>query len=226
MPDFDSFMAGAPLALPLSDEPSMMEAFHADPDAAPLMTQSGRIEIFSELVASTGLPGHPAWLAPAEWLGASLSDTHGFQLVANQPRGKLHSQLDFGATSMAGKIAGREVARMNEEDARALGICKGDIITISNARGATLAAAEPSPDVMPRVIQLSTGAWYAPRRIEGVGIACVNGNPNAVTADRPTSRFSQGCSGQLSLVSVGKYQGQAPAAIRHEDLLPGRPART
>lgn len=221
-PEFDSFMAGAPLELPVSDAPSMMEAFHADPVAHALATETGRIEIFSNRVAASGLPGHPAWIEPKEWLGAELARTHPFQLVANQPKGKLHSQLDFGATSMAGKIDGREVARMNEDDARPLDIQAGDTIIIWNARGATIAAAEPSGNVMPSVIQLSTGAWYAPREIDGKGIACVNGNPNAVTADRPASRFSQGCSGQLCLVSVEKYQGQVPVAVRHEDLVPGR----
>lgn len=222
VPDFDSFMEGTPLALPTSEAPSMMEAFHADPEANALATETGRIQVFSTLVASTGLPGHPAWIEPAEWLGAELAKTHPFQLIANQPKGKLHSQLDFGATSMSGKIAGREVARMNEDDARALGIGEGDMILISNARGATIAAAQPSEKVMPSVIQLSTGAWYAPREIEGRGIVCVNGNPNAVTADRPASCFSQGCAGQLCLVSVEKYQGDAPAAMRHEDMLMGR----
>lgn len=223
-PDFDSLMQDPPLALPTSDAPSMMEAFHADPVANPLATETGRIQIFSELVASTGLPGHPAWIEPAEWLGAELAKTHPFQLVANQPKGKLHSQLDFGATSMSGKIAGREVARMNLGDARALGIGEGDMIVISNARGATIAAAMPSDKVMPSVIQLSTGAWYAPREIEGHGVVCVNGNPNAVTADRPASGFSQGCAGQLCLVSVERYKGDAPVAVRHEDMLAGRSA--
>lgn len=110
-PDFDSLMEGGPLALPVSDTPSMMEAFLVDPDKKPLNTETGRILFYSNAVASSGLPGHPAWIEPEEWLGGALAQTHPFQLLANQPFGKLHSQLDFGATSMAGKIDGREVAR-------------------------------------------------------------------------------------------------------------------
>lgn len=219
-PDFDTFMAGTPLNLPMSDAPSMMESFHADPVANALTTDSGRIQLFSGLVASSGLPGHPAWIPPAEWLGADLAKTHPFQLVANQPKGKLHSQLDFGPTSMAAKVEGREVARMNPDDAATLAIQAGDTLVISNARGATLAVAQPSPDVSPSVIQLSTGAWYAPRDVGAAGKTCVNGNPNAVTADRPASGFSQGCAGQLCLVSVEKLTGPSPDVVPHQDLLP------
>ena len=35
------------------------------------------------------------------------------QLVANQPATRLHSQLDFGATSLASKIGGREPVRIH-----------------------------------------------------------------------------------------------------------------
>lgn len=219
VPDFDTFMDGAPLPLPVTDAPSMMEAFHADPQANPLPTESGRIQLCSDLVARAGLPAHPAWVEPKEWLGGAMATRHPFQLVSNQPKGKLHSQLDFGEASMAGKVEGREVARMNDGDAERLGITAGDVIRIWNDRGATLASAGLSPEVSPSVIQLSTGAWYAPGELAGKGWACLNGNPNAVTADRATSAFSQGCAGQLCLVSLEKVEGTAPAAIPHERIL-------
>ncbi|WP_108261230.1 molybdopterin-dependent oxidoreductase [Mangrovicoccus ximenensis] len=115
-PDFAEFMEGGILELPVTDAPSRLALFHADPDAHPLETPSGKMEIYCEAVEAAGLPGHPAWMPPEEWLGADLAAVHPFQLVANQPRGKLHSQLDFGAASMATKRGGREVARMNPAD--------------------------------------------------------------------------------------------------------------
>ncbi len=48
--------------------------FRADPVAFPLGTPSGRIEIYSERIASFGYddcPGHPVWQEPAEWLGVA-----------------------------------------------------------------------------------------------------------------------------------------------------------
>jgi biotin/methionine sulfoxide reductase len=219
LPDFDAFMHGEPVVLPLTDGPGMMDAFHADPEASPLKTASGRIQIYSDLVASSGLPGHPAWLEPKEWLGRSNDLKHPFQLIANQPKGRLHSQLDFGPVSMAEKINGREVVRINTADALRLGIAKGDVVKIWNARGIVLAAACPSDAVLPSVLQLSTGAWFAPRALSDGTIACVNGNPNAVTSDQPASAFSQGCSGQLCMVSIENPDCVVPDVVPHGETI-------
>lgn len=219
-PDFDSLMAGALVDLPLSDDPGAFARFNQDPVAHPLPTPSGRIEIWSDRVAASGLPGHPAWLAPQEWLGAPLARDYPFQLVSNQPRGRLHSQLDFGAHSMSTKQAGREVARMNPADAQTLGIAEGDVIRVFNARGGLLAGVATDAGIAPGILQLSTGSWYAPVDLPGVGLTCVNGNPNAVTADRGTSALSNGCSGQLCLVAVERWTGEVPPAVPHAENLP------
>ena len=64
VPDFDTFWSAGALKLPASPRPVvMLEAFRADPVANPLKTPSGRIELFSEKVASFGYddcPGYPA----------------------------------------------------------------------------------------------------------------------------------------------------------------------
>lgn len=218
-PDFETFMAGEVVDLPVSDAPSRMERFHLDPIANPLETKSGKIEIWSDDVAASGLPPHPAWVEPDEWLGGALAASHPFQLVANQPKGKLHSQLDFGRTSMSGKSNGRDVARLNADDASRLGIGAGDVIRIWNGRGGLLAVAAPDAGVMPSVIQLSTGAWYAPVELPGYGLTCVNGNPNAVTSDAGASGLSQGCTGQLCLVSAEKFAGEPPPPIAHDNMM-------
>ncbi|MDD9721893.1 molybdopterin-dependent oxidoreductase [Sulfitobacter sp. PR48] len=219
-PNFADFMTGGPLKLPVSKTPGMMEAFHRNPETNALTTDSGLIELYSEKVAASGLPGHPAWIEPREWLGGTGAEARPFQLIANQPIGKLHSQLDFGPTSMSHKVDGREVARLNDRDANRLGIAQGDVVKIWNDRGATLAVASPDPGVASGVIQLSTGAWYAPRHLEGHGLVCLNGNPNAVTSDRGASPFSQGCSGQTALVSVSRIEGPVPAVVPHKEILP------
>jgi biotin/methionine sulfoxide reductase len=219
-PDYEAFRQGMVLPLPLREAEGLLRRFHRDPQAHPLATPSGRIEIWSNTAAAAGLPGHPAWLPGQEWLGAAGAALHPFQLIANQPATRLHSQLDFGATSMAAKQDGREVARLNSDDAVRLGIASGDVIRIWNGRGALLAAAALSPAIRPGVVQLPTGAWHAPVDLPGLGWVCVNGNPNAVTSDRPASGLSQGCTGQLALVSVEKLAGEAPAPVPHHHILP------
>jgi biotin/methionine sulfoxide reductase len=190
-----------------------MRAFRLDPDAAPLPTPSGRVEIFSATIAGYGYadcPGHPVWLAPEDGAGSAVLTRFPLQLVSNQPATRLHSQLDFGACSQASKIRGREPVRLHPEDAAVRGIADGDIVRLFNDRGACLAAAVISDAVRPGVLQLSTGAWYDPEAPEEDGSLCVHGNPNVLTRDIGTSSLAQGCSGQLTCVQLERFTGNLP----------------
>ena len=212
VPGFDEFWAGQGLELPVASEPQVAFAdFRADPEGHPLTTPTGKIEIFSATIDSFGYPdcpGHPVWLEPDEWLGSPAAERFGLQLVANQPRTRLHSQLDVGAYSQSVKIAGREPVRLNPGDAAARGLHDGDLLRIFNDRGACLAGLTVDEAVRPGVAQLSTGAWYDPD--PDVPSFCRHGNPNVLTADRPSSTLSQGCTGQLALVEIEPYHGVPP----------------
>jgi biotin/methionine sulfoxide reductase len=212
VPDFDEFWASEGLELPVAGEPQVAFAdFRADPGAHPLTTPSGKIEIFSQTIDSFGYPdcpGHPVWLEPDEWLGAPAARRFGLQLVANQPRSRLHSQLDVGAHSQSVKVAGREPVRLHPADAAARGLRDGDLVRIFNDRGACLAGLAVDDAIRPGVAQLSTGAWYDPDPADPA--FCRHGNPNVLTADRPSSTLSQGCAGQLSLVEIEPCRGVPP----------------
>src|SRR5205814_6191459 len=104
------------------------------------------------------------------------------------PISRLHSQLDFGATSLAAKIRDREPVRIHPEDAAARGIRDGDVVRLYNDRGACLAGAVLSDALRPGVVQLSTGAWYDPEDTSSEKPLCVHGNPNVVTRDAGTSK--------------------------------------
>ncbi len=71
----------------------------------------------------------------AKWLGSAAARRFGLQLVANQPKARLHSQLDIGAHSRSVKVAGREPVRMNPGDAEAHGLRDGALVRIFNDRG-------------------------------------------------------------------------------------------
>src|SRR5262249_47949184 len=119
--DFDDFWHIGELELPtLTSDGGIVRAFRRDPDAAPLPTPSGKIEIWSATIASFGYadcPGHPMWLPPSEGVGSPTAARFPLQLIANQPASRLHSQLDFGATSQAAKVSGREPVRIHPQDA-------------------------------------------------------------------------------------------------------------
>jgi biotin/methionine sulfoxide reductase len=146
-------------------------------------------------------------------------DRFPLQLVANQPATRLHSQLDFGATSLASKIKGREPVRIHPQDAAARGIRGGDIVRLYNDRGACLAAAVLSAALRPGVLQISTGAWYDPEDPTTEEPLCVHGNPNVLTRDAGTSRLAQGCTGQLTLVEIERFD-RTPPAIKAFDPPP------
>ncbi|MBF6193730.1 molybdopterin guanine dinucleotide-containing S/N-oxide reductase [Nocardia sp. CDC186] len=208
-PDFDLFWSGEAIELPVPDPRQVLAAdFRADPDRYPLATPSGKIEIFSTTIDGFGYadcPPHPVWLEPEEWLGGRVAQRFPVQLVANQPRTKLHSQLDVGAYSQSVKISGREPIRMHPADAGARGLCAGDIVRVFNDRGSCLAGLVVDEGVRPGVAQLSTGAWYDPDPADPA--FCRHGNPNVLIADRPSSTLSQGCAGQLTMVQIERYAG-------------------
>jgi biotin/methionine sulfoxide reductase len=119
IPTFDQFRSQQWFKL---EDPSqsiiMLSDFRADPVAHPLTTPSGKIEIFSRKVADFGYddcPGHPVWQEPYEWLGNA--GRYPLHLISNQPKDKLHSQLDHGSVSKAKKVAGREPLHIQPEDA-------------------------------------------------------------------------------------------------------------
>lgn len=209
-PDFEAFWQRGELALPSApDDGGFLRAFRNDPTGNRLPTPSGKIEISSETIAGFGYddcPAHPAWLPSTEPPDAR----HPLTLIANQPATRLHSQLDFGAYSQSKKIAGREPVRLNPADAQHRGIADGDIVRLFNDRGACLAAAVVSDDVMQGVVQLSTGAWYDPEPGAAGEPPCVHGNPNVLTRDIGTSRLAQGCCGQVTVVECEKYRGELP----------------
>lgn len=214
LPDFESFWKTGIVTLPEPQEQKpLLAGFVADPQANPLKTPSGRIELFSQKIAGFGYddcPGHPSWLEPREWLGAPLAERFPLHLISNQPASKLHSQYDNGALSRSTKIDGREPLRIHPDDARERGLSDGDIVRVFNSRGACLAGVIASDAVMRGVVQMATGAWYDPLEPGVIGSLDKHGNPNVLTQDRGSSRLGQATVAHSCLVEV----------VRHEDELP------
>ena len=86
---------------------------------------------------------------------------------------------------------------------------------VFNDRGACLAGAVVTTDVRPRVVNLSTGAWYDPVDPADPRSLCAHGNPNVLTADRGTSRLAQGSTGQHVLVEIERFEGDPPPVRAH-----------
>ncbi|QEI07879.1 molybdopterin-dependent oxidoreductase [Pigmentiphaga aceris] len=222
LPEFDAFWAHGHAELPPPESDYVLfDAFRRDPIAHPLKTPSGRIELHSKVIAGfryDDCPGHPAWLPPREWLGAKLANKWPLHLLSNQPKHRLHSQMDPTVLSREGKINGREPIAIHPDDAAKRGIADGDLVRVHNDRGACLAGARLDAGLLPGVVIMATGAWSDPD-----GSLDRHGNPNALTADIGTSRLAQGPSAQSALVDVEPYTQPAPT-MRAWDLPDVHPA--
>lgn len=214
LPPFEEFWRAGFLELPRTGgDEVLFEEFRAAPERAPLDTPSGRIEVFSQTIDGFGYDdcaGHPTWYEPAEWLGSPKAERFPLLLIANNPRTRLHSQLDVGGFSRGSKIRDREPIRMHPADAARRGIGDGDVVRVFNDRGSCLAGAVLSLEVRQGVVQLSTGAWYDPLDPGDPEAMCVHGNPNVLTRDKGTSTLAQGCTGQHSLVDVERWTDPVP----------------
>lgn len=211
LPDFDAFRQLGRIELPPDDIPPILLAdFFADPEAAPLNTESGRITLFNRDIAALELancPGHPAWMMPTEsLLTAGPGELH---LISGQPETRLHGQNDRGHESQSEKIRGREPCDIHPETAAELGLAEGDIVRISNDRGACLAGLRLDSGLRRDCVWLAAGAWFDPQVVGGERID-VHGNPNALTRDMGCSDLSQGTSSHSCLVRLARWTRELP----------------
>ncbi|PDO87098.1 molybdopterin guanine dinucleotide-containing S/N-oxide reductase [Kosakonia sacchari] len=182
--------------------------FRRDPQANPLKTPSGKIEIFSERINSFGYadcPPHPMWLEPDEWHGNAQPQQ--LQVLSAHPAHRLHSQLNYSRLRETYAVAGREPVTLHPADAKARGIVAGDVVRVWNQRGQVLAGAVVTDGIKPGVICIHEGAW--PDLDPAAGGICKNGAVNVLTKDLPSSRLGNGCAGNTALAWVEKYQGSA-----------------
>lgn len=219
LPDLESFLSGDVITFadPAPDA-VFLEDFRADPERAPLKTPSGKIELFSEVIAGFGYndcPGHASWLPPREWLGSDKAARFPLHLISGQPATRLHSQFDGGAYSKSRKIKGREPVLIHPADAAERGITDGDIVCIRNDRGQCLAGAVVTETIRKNVIFLWTGAWFSPDFTHPQH-RDVHGNPNVLTHDLRTSSLSQGPAAQSALVEIERFQGKPPPVTAFE----------
>lgn len=211
LPEFKDFWeANELIEMPVNEKSAefiRFADFRRDPQENPLKTPSGKIEIYSERIASFGYadcPPHPTWLAPDEWQGNAEKGQ--LQLLSSHPAHRLHSQLNYSALREKYAIAGREPLTLHPQDAAERGIADGDLVRVWNHRGQVLVGALVTDGIRPGVVCIHEGAWPD---LDSDRL-CKNGAVNVLTLDIPTSRLANGCAANSSLVWAEKYQGTAP----------------
>ena len=142
--------------------------FRADPEQHPLNTPSGKIEIFSKQLFNLDNPAEiPAvpkyiqeWESPfpvahAEGVGLKYP----LQAIGHHTLHRVHSthdNNDWLAEAFPQRVF------LNPRDAAARGIQDGEEVKVFNARGALVLPCRITPRILPGVIDIPQGAWYAP----------------------------------------------------------------
>ena len=207
LPDFDTFRKqGMYKQRDPEGHHVAYKAFRDDPQANPLTTPSGKIEIYSEelakIAATWELPEGdvidplPIYTPGFENYNDPLTEKFPLQLTGFHYKARVHST--YGNVDVL-KAACRQEMWINPMDAKARGISNGDRVRIFNGRGEVHIEAKVTPRMMPGVVALGEGAWYNPdaNRIDQAG--CIN----VLTTQRP-SPLAKGNPSHTNLVQVEK----------------------
>ncbi|MDO5684052.1 MAG: molybdopterin dinucleotide binding domain-containing protein [Propionibacteriaceae bacterium] len=186
-----------------------LKAFRADPDANPLKTPSGKIEIFSkrlydlslswefdDSVLGDRLTARPEFVTT--WEGATEVEGSEFplQCIGHHYKGRVHASY---ANDPWLQEAHRQTLWINPLDAEARGVRHADMVRVFNDRGVTEMEANLTPRIMPGVVSVPQGAWYKPDA-DGVD---KGGCINTLTRDKPTP-LAKGPALHTVLVEVEK----------------------
>ncbi|MCL3882565.1 molybdopterin-dependent oxidoreductase [Marivita sp. GX14005] len=178
--------------------------FYQDPEANPLHTTSGKIEMFCEdfaVMEIDDMPPMPKWMEKHEYLGNAKDGQ--LHVVSPHPWFRLHSQMDQSENlRKLYKVQGREPVRINTEDAAARGIEDGDLVELYNDRGTVIAGAVVSDGIMPGVVSIYEGAWPS---LDSKG-RCNSGLVNFLTSTQRSSGLSEATTANTVLCSLRKCE--------------------
>lgn len=180
--------------------------FRDDPEAHPLKTPSGKIEIYSSQLAEIAktwtlaedevIHPLPVHVDSFEHYGDAKMQQFPLQLSGFHYKARTHST--YGNVGVI-KAANPQEMWMNPIDAAPRHIADGDMVRIFNDRGEVRIHAKVTPRIFPGVVALSEGAWYDPDE-KGVDRS---GNINVLTTQRP-SPLAKGNPQHSNLVQVEK----------------------
>jgi anaerobic dimethyl sulfoxide reductase subunit A len=147
--------------------------FVADPQAHPLDTPSGRVEMSPAAYAGTGYSPIP------EYRGLQTDDRYPLRLITPHPRTRTHSQC---GNIPWFKERERQVLWIHPHDAAEREIVDGQEVYVSSPQGRVRIAARVTGDITPGVVSLLEGVWPT-FDSDGTDTA---GSANVLTSTVPT----------------------------------------
>lgn len=182
--------------------------FRKDPEANPLKTPSGKIEIYSEQLAQIAATWElekddvihplPVFAAGFNSVADPKKEKYPFQLVGFHYKARTHSS--YGNIDVL-QAANPQEVWINPIDAQQKNIKDGELVRVFNEIGETRLPAKITPRIMPGVLGMGQGAWLQANmfgnRVDHGG--CVN----TITTHRP-SPLAKGNPQHSNLVQIEK----------------------
>ncbi len=167
-----------------------LSGFVADPQAHPLNTPSGRVQISSAAYAETGYSPLP------ECRVLPVDDQYPLRLITPHPKYRIHSQYDNIPWF---KELEKQVLWIHPRDAAQRGVENGHEACVHSPEGRIRIVVRVTEDIMPGVVCLLEGAWpsFEP---DGTDTA---GSANVLTSTVPTQP-SNGSRTHSVLVEVAR----------------------
>ena len=155
--------------------PAGMYEFYKDPEKHPLMTPTGKLEIFSQKLADAfpgddERPPYPKWIEKSEHhderIHGERARKYPLLVISNHPRWRVHAQLDdinWFHEIVTCKVRGPdgylyEPIWIHPSDAKKRGIENGDVVKVFNERGGVLVGAYVTERIMPGAVYVDHGA--------------------------------------------------------------------
>lgn len=209
--DYETFLEQEYVAAPFlenwEEEPPGFRLFYEDPEANPLNTESGKLEIYSPRLAryfpdDDERRPYPHYIEEGETHQESRRGERGkkypYLMVSNHPRWRVHANMDdITWLREIAKQTGEdgylyEPIWVNPVDAEKLGVATGDVLKIYNERGWVLGAARVTERIKPGCLSQDHGSRLDP---------IVNGEGDRGGANNlicPTAVTSKNCCGEAT----------------------------
>jgi molybdopterin guanine dinucleotide-containing S/N-oxide reductase-like protein len=206
-----------------------LRPFYDDPEKNPLPTPTGKLEFYSERIATIypddlERPPIPKWIEKSamhdERVSSWRANAYPLLLQSNHGRWRVHSQADDIAWTReveTCKVRGYdgymyEPCWIHPSEAEKRGIKNGDIIMVHNERGIVLCGAYVTERIMPGVAYVDHGARHDPicDKVDRGGAI------NAISGDGITSKRCVGQATTAYLVEVTKLPGDLMDKWRKE----------
>jgi anaerobic dimethyl sulfoxide reductase subunit A len=174
--------------------------FYADPEAHPLDTPSGKIEIFSKQLHDLGkpdeVPALPKYIQEWESPFGAEAEKYPLQAIGHHYMARVHSthaNNDWLVEAFPQRVF------INPLDAETRDIKDGDLVRVFNERGETVLPCRITPRILPGVVDIPQGAWWQP---DSMGVDR-GGSINVLTSWRWTP-YAYGTAQHTCMVQVEK----------------------